>query len=548
MIKIIASDTIIDVVNKIWESKEDEILLEFPNWHSILNNYLSLKILKNKAGNKRITILTHDIVSKKIGLPLWIKYSLIKDSDFHKAKNFKQELLRHNFTFWEYFIFTIKKYFTRLVQFIGKKTWVKTLKYYNPYNTVKKSGIFILFLGLATSIGMFFFIFYFAVSKTYIDIIPDITIKTRAINISYDEQSSPESVLSNELKVPIKKVSQTVTLEYTHKTTGIDYEKTNRSSWEVLLINELREEQTFRPSTRLLSDTWLLYETQDWVRIPGAVITASGELLPGATQITVIARLYDSDGNFIGSRGNLSGEHLFTIPGLRFSQDKIYAKSTWDFSGGDDDVVYIVSEDDEKNAKKVLEDMLQKEAIDQLKKTLESENKMYGTLNEILPVNDIIEYTNLSISSNPQQIKPWEKFDTFTLNGTITLNTYSYNKLNALEVLKNVINDSLLTGTDKLIMIDENSLKMTVILNKTQNPFSIKATTEVNIWLSYDFDNNSNNYNQRLKSMIIWLDNDEAKNILLNEGRIQNVTIKNTPFFIKKISSNSDNIILKISK
>jgi hypothetical protein len=51
-------------------------------------------------------------------------------------------------------------------------------------------------------------------------------------------------------------------------------------------------------------------------------------------------------------------------------------------------------------------------------------------------------------------------------------------------------------------MIDENSLRMTVILDKINNPLTIKATTEVDIGLSYDFDNNANNYNQRLKALI----------------------------------------------
>jgi hypothetical protein len=66
MIKIYEQDTIIDVVNKINDSKDKEIMLEFPFGHQILHNYLSLKIIKNKAGNKRITILTNDLGSKKI--------------------------------------------------------------------------------------------------------------------------------------------------------------------------------------------------------------------------------------------------------------------------------------------------------------------------------------------------------------------------------------------------------------------------------------------------------------------------------------------------
>ncbi len=49
MIKVLQSDTIIDVVNKINSCEDKELLIEFPFGHSILNNYMSLKILKNKA-------------------------------------------------------------------------------------------------------------------------------------------------------------------------------------------------------------------------------------------------------------------------------------------------------------------------------------------------------------------------------------------------------------------------------------------------------------------------------------------------------------------
>ncbi len=546
MIKVLQSDTIIDVVNKINNSEDKELLIEFPFWHSILNNYMSLKILKNKAWEKRITILTHDISSKKIGAPLWINYSLVKDSEFHKEKNLKQELLKHNFTFFEYFIFAIKKYISRFVQFLGKKTWINTLKYYNPYNRVRKSWVLFLLFWLMTSIWMLVFIFYFAVSKTFIEIIPEISVKTKAINIIYEETAGELSMISNELKVPIKKISQSVTLDYTHKTTGIDYDATGRAIWEVIFINELKEEQVFRPSTRLLNKDGLIFETQDWVRIPGRTLNGSWETVLWTTTAKVIARIYDNDGQFIGSKWNLKEENLFTFPWLRFSQDKIYAKSVGEFTGWEDNIAYIVSDNDEKNAKQILEEMLEKQAMSTLKAKIEEDNKIFWVKYEILPIKDVLKYKNFSIKTIPKEIKPWEKIETFTLQGEITLETYVYNKTSVLNLMRNVINDSLLSWTDKLIMIDENSLRMTVILDKINNPLTIKSTTEVDIGLSYDFDNNANNYNQRLKALILWLNNDEAKNILLNEWKISNINIKNTPFFIKRVSSNVDNIIMKI--
>jgi hypothetical protein len=40
---------------------------------------------------------------------------------------------------------------------------------------------------------MLFFIFYFAVSKTYVEIDPEIEIKTKALNIVYQEETSNDA-------------------------------------------------------------------------------------------------------------------------------------------------------------------------------------------------------------------------------------------------------------------------------------------------------------------------------------------------------------------
>jgi hypothetical protein len=66
MIKIDLNDSIIDIIGKINSSNEDEVLLDFPFGHPTLHNYLSLKIIKNKTINKKVTIVTSDIRSRQI--------------------------------------------------------------------------------------------------------------------------------------------------------------------------------------------------------------------------------------------------------------------------------------------------------------------------------------------------------------------------------------------------------------------------------------------------------------------------------------------------
>jgi len=343
----------------------------------------------------------------------------------------------------------------------------------------------------------------------------------------------------------VVRISEKSHLKYTHKTTWIDYENTSRAKWTAMIINELREEQTFRPKTRLLTSDWLIFETTDWVKIPWKIKTASWEVIFWTWKIDIVARVQDAYGKFIWSRWNIKNA-TFTLPWLKFNQDKIYAKLIWETTGWKDDIKYLVWEKDVENAKLVLEEMLKKDVMQKLEEKIKNESKLAWVRYEILWIKDIIKYSKANIKTIPENIKPWDKIESFDLTWDITVETYIFNKDEVLTLLRNVINDSLLAWTDKLMFIDENSLRMTVVLDKKENPLRLKATTEIDIWVSYDFSNNSNYYNQKLKTLILWLPNDEAVNILINEEKISNVKIHNTPFFINKVSSNLDNIIMKV--
>jgi len=64
------TDTLVDIIEKIAKVKEKEVILNFPAGHSILHNYLSLKILKSKSEGKVLIITTSDIIASKVGKKL----------------------------------------------------------------------------------------------------------------------------------------------------------------------------------------------------------------------------------------------------------------------------------------------------------------------------------------------------------------------------------------------------------------------------------------------------------------------------------------------
>lgn len=162
----------------------------------------------------------------------------------------------------------------------------------------------------------------------------------------------------------------------------------------------------------------------------------------------------------------------------------------------------MVDEKDLTNAKNILEERLKKESLKKLKAKIEADNKINNVAYEILPIKDILSYTNLQITP-VGDIKPGQKIETFYLKGSIEISSYVYNKTSVLSVLKNVINESLLSGTDKLMGIDEKSLRVSMVIERKNNPLRIKATTEVDTRVSFDFNNNSNYYNQKLKMLVL---------------------------------------------
>jgi hypothetical protein len=96
--------------------------------------------------------------------------------------------------------------------------------------------------------------------------------------------------------------------------------------------------------------------------------------------------------------------------------------------------------------------------------------------------------------------------------------------------------------------INENSLKITNILSKVEKPFYLKATTELDATISYNFEDKNNNLTKKLKNLILNTNEKEATSILLNDTNIASVKIKFSPFWLTKISSNPDNIDFIIQK
>ncbi len=548
MIKINTEDSILDIVRKIKESWKDDIILDFPFWHPILHNYLSLKTLKDKYSKWGLTIITNDLTSRKIWKPLWIEYSIIKDKDFFEKSDYKQNLMKHNFTLWEYLKYIVKKYYREFIDFILFNRKSNSISRYRKKSD-SKSNLWFFFLSLLIAIILFLFIFYFAVNKTIIYITPEIDVRVKSRNFIFKE--SPEwEILKSDKYVELKPISEEIHITKKFSATGIKPDSAKKAEWKVIFFNKFPNEMKLLPKTRLVTASWVLFETKTRVTIPPWKIDNSWNITPWETEIEIIAQTYDTMWNFIWSKWNIWKDIELLVPWLsEEDQKKVYAISSTEISWWDDDYNKIILKSDIENSRDILENELRTEWLKRLKQKISEYNKENDTdaIFEILWIDNITKYSNFNIL-NIEDIKEWKEIDNFELDWSLIATTYIYDKKNVLDKLRNTIRKSILEWIEDMWEIDITSLTISDEISRIEEPISIKATVSINYLVSYNFENNQNEYQNRLKNKIVWLNKEEAIKLLLNDKKISSVDIQIRPFFIKKLPNILDNIIFEVEE
>ncbi len=272
------------------------------------------------------------------------------------------------------------------------------------------------------------------------------------------------------------------------------------------------------------------------------------EVAIGKIKTTLVADGYDTSGELIGERGNIKEGTILDIPGLKFNRDKIYAKSLGDFTGGQNPMLKIVTAEELKRSQAILADKVRRQALEDLKSEILQKNSISGKLLEILDVPDTIKYSEPKIEIL-DGVKEGDRRTEVRMNATNTITAYVYNKNTALSYLRALMNERLLFGAERLHEVLPESLKITTILNRTENPkFILRGTTELSATISYDYEDDANAQTKRLKNIIAGQSTEQALSVLQSDSSIANVKIRLSPFWLTSVSSNIDNIKFIIEK
>lgn len=451
--------------------------------------------------------------------------------------------MQHNFSFWEYFEFEIKHFFRDLKEYFLEN---KSLKYYSLKYSKEQWKIGFFVFAILVSLCVLMMIFYFAVTKTYVFITPEINIREKGKNFIFREMSEETESLKDNL-IQLRKVSKAIYLEDVFGTTWIDETQVGKSRGSVILINKLPETVKLFPRTRLQTATWVVLEIERAVEIPAASWEWES-MSPGTLETTAISQIRDSSGKLVGTRANILENTALILPWLQENTDKIFAKTSSNFEWATDyQDEFVLSEFDIENAKKVIEEKLKSESLKALQVEIKKENDANNVTFDILWIDDIIKYSGFE-AMILDGAKVWDNIKKFRLWWSINIQTYIYNKDSIISKLKTIVDDSILEWSEKLLLINQDSLRVSSVVAKQKSPFEIKLTMAVEAFVTHNFLNDNDSYVKKLKSSILWLSQDQAEKILLNDPKISNAKIDITPFFIHTVANIPNNIIFQIEE
>ena len=486
------------------------------------------------------------IVKNNQDLLLAREFSLQAETSPHIAefdKNFpKKNILAHNMTAWEYFLYEVKRWFLYIFFLLSRKAKKEKFIYMKHQAS---SSMVLMITWLIISFTLLLFIFHFAVSKTFVYITPQITIKPISANIIYSNASG--SVLQWKNVIALRKLTLGVDHSMRFTLDTVDPNSTANAEGRVTIYNELDTPQSLKPFTRFITETGEVFRTKEWISVP-ASRSLNGITEIGSAEAIIIADLYDESWKIIGKRWNIPAGSDLSIPWLRFNRDKVYAKTKENFTSGSDPKIHVVTDDEVKKFTWILREQLYKTAQAKIQTELSQNKEKLGEDYSLL-MGDSITFTGELLSLADGK-KIGDSADEITLRWFISVSALIFDKTATIEYLTRIFREWLLHGTDKELAIHPETLRLANLVSRDDqiDATRIKATMEMNASITYDFENVANDLTKHMKVLIAWLPRADAISRLINDGHVKDISISFSPFWIRQVSSNIDNIEFIIKK
>lgn len=245
----------------------------------------------------------------------------------------------------------------------------------------------------------------------------------------------------------------------------------------------------------------------------------------------------------VGAKANIPANTPLTFPGLTPDvHEGVLVKSIEDFTGGEDTFYPLLTEEEKKRLEALFREYFLTEAQANIQKNFNQEADFIPVpLPEAIIPFDVTVEADQAIGSTSAEV-------TFTGKGDFLL--YLYDKNHLRKILIKLAQSHLLRGVESFTDTFKPPVIVSVLSqSKDPDPFSIKATAQIEIQVLYDFESTAGRKTlQNILSDLLGAEKDRVEKTLLNHPYIKDIHIRLTPFWSRKLPSTLESIDIQVKK
>lgn len=502
----------------------DVVLVEAACGHEIFSHPVFFRIVMHRWPQAKFVAVGLDGCPQRLAAGLGVVYtsSVSHTPNSHQALA-RESLLAHNFTFWEYLVYELKRKAKRL-----RAPWGKGSRESARWHQWIFPGL--VFFGVATLLvvlGSYVF-----VTRTVVTLTPQVVTRTATANVTFVQEADLLTVRA----VPVRVVEQTAILSQTFLVAGIDEANTVRAQGWVEIVNETGTGLRLRPSTRLIAPEGQVFRLPQWTDLPA----------DKTVRIRVVSDVADGAGRTVGTGANIASGTLLALPGLGDLRDKVWARTVQDFTGATQEKTPFFTQKDYNTSIDALREKLMILATDEVAHRLERENINNPVANwAVLPAGGSVTVTGFTGTTDTAT---GAHVTQVSFSGSISVRVLTYDRTTAEVYLKTALFDRLLADQERFVALQPTSLRIAYELARTADPFRLRATVEMDTSIAYTLMDISGNRSLALRQEIAGKTITEASSFLLNNPQIAGVSITSSPFWAQGVAEDPAHIRFVIAR
>ncbi len=282
------------------------------------------------------------------------------------------------------------------------------------------------------------------------------------------------------------------------------------SQGTVVLYNKITKDFSFLPNTKFVTSDGRMFASTKAFKIP-----AGTETNPWTASVVLQAVEYDEAGVLMWTRWNIPKNTKLFIRNMKtsFYMEQLYAQAVDTFSWWTLDSQWIITQKDI--------DILSGKLLEYIY----SQKKNIVANNFKDPTQIVLQFDNL-IRTQVQNVfvqnKVWEKSSLLKWSITVRLTFFSVKRENLLTLFSTYLKQR---STDKIkaLKVDQNSITFFKNIKSESGVFIVP--TKVSVFQSYDFFTDINGILPDIKSRIVWLSKEKAREIIVSYPEIWGIKV-----------------------